>query len=501
MEGELDEKIRLNQILLDNIPCVALLLRPSTREIVASNQAAVKIGAVPGTTCFAAWAQRDNPCPWCLAPELWKTGQAQHLEVESQGVIWDAHWAPVGPDLYLHYAFDITARKRMEDAWRESDDTLRALLNAIPESILLIDSDRVIVAANETLAKRLGKDLAELVGSKICEVLPSEVAKGRAAYADEVMRTGKAVRFEDRQGGRFLDNLIYPIINGAGKVAKLAVLSLDITERKQAEEALRESEVRLRTLYETVQAGIILQSANGEILQANQTACDIFRLSVHEVTGRTSLDTEWNMVLEDGSPVPGEEHPSMVTLRTGRPIRNAVRGLFAHDPEKMRWLIINTEPITDSQTGAVREVTITFHDITDIKRTEEELRRSEARLSQAEEIAHLGHWDLDIGTQRLTWSKEVYRLFGQDPATFVPTLEAFLAAMHPEDRERVRRTRDAALQEGTDFCLDYRIILPDGSWRSLQERVQISQDEAGNPVRIFGTVQDITERHEGGRIH
>ncbi|HEY9073486.1 MAG TPA: PAS domain-containing protein, partial [Desulfobaccales bacterium] len=219
----------MSQIFLDNLPCVALLLRPSTREIVASNPAAVKVGAVPGTTCFATWGQRDNPCPWCLAPELWKTGKAQHLEVEADGVVWDAYWAPVGPDLYMHYAFDITGRKRMEDALRDSAETLRALLNAIPESIFLIDANRAIVAANETLAQRLGKGMEEAVGAKIAEILPAEVAKRRKARADEVFRTGKAVRFEDVRDGRSFDNFLHPIMDAEGQVAKLAVFSLDIT--------------------------------------------------------------------------------------------------------------------------------------------------------------------------------------------------------------------------------------------------------------------------------
>jgi signal transduction histidine kinase/DNA-binding response OmpR family regulator len=110
----LREASALTQILLDNMPCVALLMRPHSREIVASNQAAVKVGAVPGTTCFATWAGRDTPCPWCLAPRVWATGEEQHLEVEFRGVVWDAHWIPVSEDLYMHYAFDITERRQTE---------------------------------------------------------------------------------------------------------------------------------------------------------------------------------------------------------------------------------------------------------------------------------------------------------------------------------------------------------------------------------------------------
>jgi len=77
-QRELNEKTRTLQVLLDAFPCVALLLRPHTREIVASNRAAVEVGAVPGTCCYSTWGQRNDPCPWCMAPDAWTTGEPQH---------------------------------------------------------------------------------------------------------------------------------------------------------------------------------------------------------------------------------------------------------------------------------------------------------------------------------------------------------------------------------------------------------------------------------------
>jgi len=130
------------------------------------------------------------------------------------------------------------------------------------------------------------------------------------------------------------------------------------------------------------------------------------------------------------------------------------------------------------------------------KQAEESLQRSEARLSRAEEIAHIGHWDLDPKTEELTWSKEVYRLFGKDPKMYVPSFKKFLSMMHPEDSENVQQIRSSNLQAKKSFSVEYRIILTDGSIRHMQERIEISTDEAGNANRIFGTVQDITDRKQ-----
>lgn len=113
IDKELADKARMNQILLDTFPCVALLLKPSTREIVASNKLAVDVGAVPGKLCYRTWGKRDSPCPRCLAPKLWKTGETQHCVIEGLGVVWDAYWVAVSNDRYMHYTFDITDRKKV----------------------------------------------------------------------------------------------------------------------------------------------------------------------------------------------------------------------------------------------------------------------------------------------------------------------------------------------------------------------------------------------------
>ena len=117
----LREQMRMNQIILDAMPCVALLVRPNSREIVASNRRAVEAGAVPGKHCYSTWGQRDDPCPWCLAPELWKNGRPQCGVIEASGVVADTHWVPVSEDLYLHFAFDVTEREQVEKELRESE--------------------------------------------------------------------------------------------------------------------------------------------------------------------------------------------------------------------------------------------------------------------------------------------------------------------------------------------------------------------------------------------
>ncbi|MEG4109481.1 MASE1 domain-containing protein [Microcoleus sp. S13_C5] len=118
------------------------------------------------------------------------------------------------------------------------------------------------------------------------------------------------------------------------------------------------------------------------------------------------------------------------------------------------------------------------------------LRASEASLANAQRIAQLGNWDLDRNAQQLRWSEEIYRILGQEPGTFEPSLEAFLKYVHPEDRELVRTSIEAALFQQQPYSIDYRLILPDGSNRTVYEQADV------NSLYITGTVQDITDRKQ-----
>ncbi|MEG3894333.1 MULTISPECIES: MASE1 domain-containing protein [unclassified Microcoleus] len=121
---------------------------------------------------------------------------------------------------------------------------------------------------------------------------------------------------------------------------------------------------------------------------------------------------------------------------------------------------------------------------------EASLRASEASLANAQRIAQLGNWDLDRNTQQLRWSEEIYRILGERPGTFEPTLEAFLEYVHPEDRELVKTSIEAALFQQQPYSIDYRLVLPDGSHRTVYEQAAV------NSLYITSTVQDITDRKQ-----
>lgn len=132
----------------------------------------------------------------------------------------------------------------------------------------------------------------------------------------------------------------------------------------------------------------------------------------------------------------------------------------------------------------------------DLKQTQKVLQHNRALLGEAQRIARLGHWNWEIADNTLEWSDEIYRIFGLKVQEFGANYEAFLATVYPDDRPMVIEAVDRALESKAGYEIDHRIVLPDGEIRMVHERAEVSWDESGRPVRMIGTVQDITERKQ-----
>lgn len=123
-----------------------------------------------------------------------------------------------------------------------------------------------------------------------------------------------------------------------------------------------------------------------------------------------------------------------------------------------------------------------------------ELRESGELLKNAQRMAHIGSWELDIATNALTWSDEIYRIFEINPASFGASYEAFLNAIHPEDRDRVNSTFSDSVHNHIPYSIEHRLLFPDGRIKFVHEKGETFYDEEGLALRSMGTVQDITEQ-------
>lgn len=277
----------------------------------------------------------------------------------------------------------------------------------------------------------------------------------------------------------------------SGQITHFQTLGIDVTDRKQGE-LLREN------LLGSLAEGVFGIDAAGHYTFLNPAACALLGFaSEDEALGQSSHALSHH-TRTDGQPYPAEDCPIYRVLRSGEPLTACEEYFWSRDGQGFP-VLINAAPLFDARhqvTGAV----VSFQDITERQSAREALEQREAELQEAQQIAHLGNWISDFEAGVIRWSDEVFRIFGIANDQWGGTHEAFMRAVHPDDRERVQRAVDDALRpEGSEYDIEHRILRPDGSTRVVYQRGSVDFDARGRPRRMAGVVHDITERREAER--
>lgn len=263
-----------------------------------------------------------------------------------------------------------------------------------------------------------------------------------------------------------------------------------VVERTRAAALLQDSERRFRAIFDQTFQFIGLLQPDGVLLEANQTALLFGGLRRQDVVGRPFWEARWWTI----APETQERLKiAIAQAASGRFVRYEVDVKGAGD--QVATIDFSLKPVFDED-GRVSALIAEGREITQMKEMMQRLRRSEALLSDAQRVAHLGSWEWDIRTNQLTWSDELHRIYGSSPDTFVAAYEGFLAQVHPDDRKEVEQIVNQAYATGQPFEVTHRIIRSDGIVRTLHGRGQPVLDSLGNVVRMVGTGQDITEQKE-----
>jgi two-component system, cell cycle sensor histidine kinase and response regulator CckA len=256
---------------------------------------------------------------------------------------------------------------------------------------------------------------------------------------------------------------------------------------------LGETNETVRRILEAIPGGLCVVTPDGSVRAANQAACHILGLSYDELTHRYTEDFGRQTVWEDGSPCPPEDYPVSKVLTTGAP--QPARTLGVRRPDgQVSWAVFRAVDLRDPQTGALTGALVTFLDVTERKRAEQELQEKQAWLRQAQHLARIGSFIWDRASGAVEWSDEMHVIYGTDPARFEPTWEAALELIHEEDRGLVQRNAATVWSTGQTQHLEFRIAHRDGTIRHLWGEGQARLDERGVPTRMVGVVQDITQR-------
>lgn len=389
---------------------------------------------------------------------------------------------------------DITPHKQAEAAIRESRQMLRLVLDAIPVRVFWKDRNSIMLGCNRGFAQDAGYASPEDVIGKSDFDLPWTHGQATAFREDDrrVMETGvPKLNYEETlqtAEGRttWLRTSKIPLRDAEGNVIGVLGTFEDISDEKEAAEALRRSEERFRSLVETTSDWIWEVDAAGLYTYASPRVKDLLGYDPSEVIGRSPLDLMPPDEQERLAPVVRE------TFDFGKPIV-ALRNWNLHKNGTPVLLETSGTPVLDDHGHLVGYRGID-RDVTQRQRDEEALRQSEYRYAAAQRAAGIGSWDWDIPTGALHWSEQIEPMFGFAPGQFQRNYQAFLDRIHPDDRRLVADAVQAALNGTQEYAIEHRIIWPDGSVRWVSEKGEVHRDESGAPVRMFGIVQDVTAR-------
>jgi PAS domain S-box-containing protein len=393
---------------------------------------------------------------------------------------------------------DITARKRAEEALRQSEERQRTLVERLTDGVYRSTPDGKFLEVNPAMVKMLGyASKEELMAVDIKKQLYFDehereiiVDKLRDAGGDEIdvfrlrRKDGHEVWVEDH------GQLIY---GADGKVIYHEGILRDISIRKRAEEALRESEERYRSVIGALAEAVVLHDANGSIIACNPSAEHILGIGVEQMRERISINSNWQAIHEDGRPFPIEAHPATISFRTGQPCSNVNMGVYKPTGE-LTWISINSQPLIRPGEEKPYAVVTSFYDITERKWAEEALRESEERYRLLAEntLDLIGLLDLDGNV--LYASPSHYYLIGYTPNELVH--QNLFSVVHSEDAPHVLAAINNLLASGIRKTIELRMQKKNGDWVEM-EAILSGIPGSGNVIhRILFSARDITTRKQ-----
>ena len=383
---------------------------------------------------------------------------------------------------------DITARKRADEALRESEQRFRALFENSVDAVFLTVADGTILKANPAACAMFGMTEEEIIRAGRSGLVDTQHPHLEELLA--VRRATGSARGEltcvRKDGARFQCEVSSAIVGAGGESF---VIVRDITGRKRDEQALRDREARYRAVFSGAAVGIgRINFSDARWIEVNEAFCRMVGYTREELATK---------------PWPEITHPEDIDLdmipfrrmAAGQLDSYTVEKRFIHKRGHPVWARLALSLVRDEAGRPDYEIAV-IEDITLRKQAEQALRASEASLKRAQEIAHLGSWELDVIADRLTWSDEVYRIFGLEPREFAATYEAFLERVHPDDRAAVDAAYAGSVREGRNsYEIEHRVVRKDnGEVRYVHEKCQHVRDAQGRIVLSLGMVHDITDR-------
>ena len=379
-------------------------------------------------------------------------------------------------------------------------EDLRSLLHAFHVGLMLNGPNGEILFANGAALRLFGVTEGEIRGKTIRDVDLISLREDGSECPPSMRPVARAIRTRQAIVGEVLgwhrrgsDSVLWTLVSAVPQltergdaIRKVVTTLTDITDRMNAEAALRRASDLNRQILQSAQEGIIVFDRQLRYILRNPYMEQVTGVKESEVIGRNPLEIA----------------PSLASSGIYAGLERALAGesssssdVYFTVPQTNRsgWCSNHFAPLRDAR-GEIVGVVATVRDITDRKKTEERLRDNEVLLAQAEQLANMGSWELNLQTGMLKWSAHYYRLLGREPQPDAFPYCQGAHVIHPDDFDRANRDMDLLISTGQSLDNEMRIIRADGAERVFHSRAVAIADEAGRTIRVQGMSQDITER-------
>jgi two-component system, cell cycle sensor histidine kinase and response regulator CckA len=321
--------------------------------------------------------------------------------------------------------------------------------------------------------------------AEIARTVQEAASKGIELNAEWRTDSGEA-------GQRWLMSRGRPVCDASGRVVRYIGIVMDITDRKRAEELIHDSEKNHRLLIENLQAGVVVHAPDTSIVFCNSVAAALFGLDPAKMKGKTPSDLHWSFFREDGSPMPENEYAVNRVARTLEPLTNHVVGRLDPKTGDRVWGLVNAYPALNAN-KELEQIVVTFLDITDRKRAEENLRQSETRYRRLHESMRDAFVQVDMSGLIVDFNTAYQDMLGYEPEELrrltypeltPPQWHAFEARIVSED----------IVPFGRSAVYEKQYIRKDGTVFPVELRTSLITDDEGNPTGMWAIVRDITDR-------
>jgi PAS domain S-box-containing protein len=386
---------------------------------------------------------------------------------------------------------EITERRRAEEVVRETEQSFRLVVDGIAGLVAITNAEGAVEFVNNQGLDYFGKTLEELKNWATSDAVhPDDLARVVGAWRHSV-ETGAPYDGEHRLRRadgtyRWFQMRGLCLRAAGGRITRWYVLLTDVDERKQAERALAKSEERWRAVFESSTVGVALTDMNGRFIATNSayqrmlgyTEEELRKLTFLELTHADFRESNWQQVER---------------LKKGTESQFEIEKQYRRKDGSLIW-VRNSVSLVPGSDLVPRFVMALSEDITERKRAEEKLRRSEADLLEAQRLTHVGSWKHDISSGKVTVSPEIHRMFGSSADEDTSSSEFWFGRIHPEDRQRVQELFQKSQIEKSDYQVEYRVVLPDGTIKYHHSLGRSILNKSGDLVEFVGTAMDVTEQ-------